>query len=339
MVGKRLLIGLVIILIGIGSFYAATYKPRQEQMHQRFDCGVLTSREELEHVFSLRNYSVSIWKIAGTKTSCGCTVVGSTGSEIGRLAKLDIPIRVNLRGKNGAFESIVTLNFEDGQAAEFVVHGEYYPGLPKQIELGRIRRGEKSKTFALPAGWNNTGDTTVKLGGSALDATIARVANGKLIAFSAKRNAPTGGFSSVGEIVGTSPELQLHFRAAGRIEADVEAESELVSVGYLERHMSANRTAKAKFYSPYGLTFDFNRTYTTLPKGFNIGSVTDDGSGYKVISLFVEEPTLTSGQLREEAQFAFSVAQQIIKVPIILYGYVLEPPEEDVPSIESSVHG
>jgi hypothetical protein len=240
-----------------------------------------------------------------------------------------VPVRVNLKGKNGEFESIVTLSFTDGQVAELVLKGEYYPNMPTSIEVGRVQRGARCGTYYWATSDAGNESVVVDTGDSpVLEGRITKTQNaGVLVSFTTRPDAPSGDFASVARVTGGAHDTPLQVQVSGRVAADVEADSEVVSFGYAEQNASDTKLfATTQFYSPYKVRFSFDPAASSLPQGFAIDSVTEGENGRTKISVRVEGHKLALGLYSEKARFAFSVGDSTVTIPITLYGYVLERP-------------
>lgn len=198
------------------------------------------------------------------------------------------------------------------------------------MQLGRIRRDTEHRQYYWASG-NAQTQVVFDSNSDVLDAKITEAkGEGVFVTFNAKREAPAGNFEVAAHLADGKQAL-FPFRVSGRIEADVEAESEVVSFGYVEHDVSrSGALATAQFYSPYKHPFAFVPVASKLPIGFVIDSVTTDEDGRAKIALSINDGNLPLGLYREKAEFVFSVSDATLTVPITLYGYVLKRPSRSV---------
>lgn len=118
---------------------------RTDRRTQTYDFGAARQGAILEHTFLVTNPGTAPLKVARVQTTCGCTaakVAKNTVVEPGK--SLELPVKLNLRGKKGAVESKVIVNYADGATPdEIVLKGTVAEEYPSAVDFPKVRRGEQ----------------------------------------------------------------------------------------------------------------------------------------------------------------------------------------------------
>lgn len=145
---------LVLCAVGVASWScgqqrtseASESRPkRTERRTQTYDFGAARQGVILEHTFQVTNPGTAPLKVTRVQTTCGCTaakVAKDTVVEPGK--SLELPVKLNLRGKKGAVESKVIVNYADGATPdEIVLSGTVAEEYPSAVDFPKVRRGEQ----------------------------------------------------------------------------------------------------------------------------------------------------------------------------------------------------
>ncbi|NUM55125.1 MAG: DUF1573 domain-containing protein [Candidatus Hydrogenedentes bacterium] len=116
-----------------------------ERRTQTFDFGTARQGVTIEHTFQLTNPGTAPVKVGRVQTTCGCTaakVEKNTVIEPGK--SLELPVKLNLRGKKGAIESKVIVNYADGATPdELVLKGAAAEEYTPSVDFTPFKRGEQ----------------------------------------------------------------------------------------------------------------------------------------------------------------------------------------------------
>lgn len=105
---------LIAALAGLSILAAAAPAPRLVIEEPVFNFGERFADEPpVEHRFRLRNDGAVTLHISVAETTCGCLVSELTADSIRPGASMELPVRVNLRGRSGRQRHAVTLNTND----------------------------------------------------------------------------------------------------------------------------------------------------------------------------------------------------------------------------------
>ena len=118
---------------------------RTERRTQSFDFGTARQGGVLQHTFQVANTGAAPITVSRVQTTCGCTAATvKKGAEIAPGGTLDVPVDLNLRGKKGAVESKVIVNYAgDAMPDELVLRGKVSEEYPDVVDFPKIKRGEQ----------------------------------------------------------------------------------------------------------------------------------------------------------------------------------------------------
>ncbi len=286
-------------------------------LRQSHSEGALMGEAELIHTFQLRNYSWHRIDVGDAHTSCGCTVVADLPKSIEPFQRLDIPIRIDLSGRSGKFQSKVSLSLPPFGLAEFEIVADVYPVLPAVIELGDVQKGAViEKVFAADERVFNSSSEF-----SNDNMTVeARVVEGQPI-LSLAIHAPmeSGDFAfSMGE-GSASPTVN------GRVLKEVQASVDTLSLGYIRLGAGEERstTGEVAFVSTTGALIAWQQGSSVHSDKVSIREAPSEAGVTLAVTL---ETPQTGGLYKENLEFYFTVEgdPEMIRVPVELYAYVLE---------------
>jgi hypothetical protein len=107
-----------------------------------YDFGFASRNQIVHHDFRVANpFGVSL-DIIRVKTSCSCTVVGTTPATIAAHSSATIPVEVHLGDYNDTFRQEVLVEFKDYSAIRLAVTGKIIRPAPDFVDFGMMKRGE-----------------------------------------------------------------------------------------------------------------------------------------------------------------------------------------------------
>ncbi|GMU91634.1 MAG: hypothetical protein AMXMBFR4_06920 [Candidatus Hydrogenedentota bacterium] len=119
-------------------------QPLREGAEYRITVPTARQESKLTHTFELTNLEGHPVQILRTTSTCGCTTVDNiVGRTIENGAKIDVPVTVDLAGKQGRYQAAVGLYLVDATLPVLLqIEGDVYREHPSKIEFGEIRQGE-----------------------------------------------------------------------------------------------------------------------------------------------------------------------------------------------------
>lgn len=286
---------------------------------QFYHKGALIGAESFTHSFRIPNYSWRTLEVGNVTSSCGCTVVGNLPKSIPPFRNLNVPVKINLTGRSGAFKSNVTVALKPYGVAEFAISADIYPMLPKVIDLGKVRKDASIVgMYAIPS------DLSEKLGEAFSDTVTAQletIEGQPIVKLTAK--APlVGGDFEIQVTRGADPTVFI-----GYVQQDIEAQLSTVSMGNLRPGSGEETTATGvvRFFSPYDRSFKWRPDLTQHSEWVALEDAPADNG--LALRIQLKAPP-SSGVYREVVDFGFEVAgsPDLIQVPIEIYAYILDRP-------------
>lgn len=306
----------VIVVVTLALISTHFYLGRD--IEESYNFGVVAGSPSVEHVFRVPNFAPGKLRIEQVQSSCGCTVVEKLPEVVGPFSVLQVPVRMDVSQKSGPASSEVILAFEGGRTAKFRLEATVYQELPERVNLGRFKRGETvERTYLDTDGQFNP--SRCQFGPITGIAVEPRIVSGfPIVTISVTPEFNLSNEYSLPLQIQCVQREDVFHTIEGYVEGLVEAERELVSLGYIKASEPSAGHAVA-FRSPYGKSFRWDEA-STKPPSWLLLSRSKENSDSITVHL---RPPLPPGLLSETVNIHFDVADagQVI-VPVTIHAYV-----------------
>lgn len=143
----KLLLAIFLVLISCSAAFSA---PRLVQDETRYDFGVVTKGDKVEHRFTFRNEGDEPLVIDNVKSSCSCTATLVTNKEIPPGESGSVEAVFDSARFRGRIHKTIFVFSNDPQqpSSQFLLEGEVALALqavPAQLNFGTLHAGEESQ--------------------------------------------------------------------------------------------------------------------------------------------------------------------------------------------------
>jgi hypothetical protein len=311
-------------LFGVSSVYTWILA-NHPALQQEVDIGTHADTEKVSHTFRLFNPGPRSLQVENISASCGCTVVGKVARHVSPFTFLSVPVEVTLFGKEGNFDSSISVVFADLTVAKLSVKGVARPALQEQIVLGKMQQGDAGRAFLLP----NTVqiDNGVIFEDKVLRVSVEqeKVLEQQMVRFAPVQDATSGEFRRqidlpLKDALGKTMKVDV----AGTVRGEVEPSAEAISIGYISKNTNKARPVfLLNFLTPGNTPVDIDLAESKFPD-FLLIKVEPLPNEPNRLAFYLDSLPPHVGTYSDSADLIINYKnkQIVFKLPVL--GYVLE---------------
>jgi hypothetical protein len=320
-------LALVVLLTGgiIGLFWALGGQ-NKAVLHKEIALGLLEDLRQDEFTVELRNPTLKWIRIKTVQTTCGCTVVSPSDKPTPPFGKAAIPVTVNLAGKNGPFESKVSIQFDTGLRAEIAISGNVLPRAPRMLDFGRVLAGKPVERRFI-VGTSGGADVDIKkVSVNSSQFAVQVIPSGDVASkqtVSVQLNATDlyGSFDS--ELILETDDTEIPRKAVrlvGYVLKPVEVDPAKISFGYVTPTSAV--PIEIKLYSPYRRAFEF--VSVSSREGFiRCEPLLNSKADAVRYSAILTDRIPDAGLYKDEIEFLVTIEGVENSAKVQVYGYSL----------------